>query len=129
MTQAEITHAQMVSGFLAPRRIGNTLAVYEREISVRYTVNGTEYTTDFKLPAEGSNKLPEKLSRGVMASAPDSEHIIPYYNPENPREVVLHPGNQATAVFGMAFGGTATVVYSMFIFALASWLSKPSANG
>jgi hypothetical protein len=52
-----------------------------------------------------------------------------YYNPENPREVVLHPGDQAAAVYGVMLGGTLTVLFSMAFFVLASWLSKPSVKG
>ncbi len=127
-TQAEITHTQMVKGFLAPRRGGITFAENEREISVRYTANGADYTTDFRLPSDASNSsIPNPPHRG-FSTANNIEQMTLYYNPENPREVVIHPGDQTTAVYGIAFGGTATVVCSMFIFALASWLSKPGRN-
>jgi hypothetical protein len=125
-TQAEITHSEVIKAFPVPRRGAIALAEYRREISVRYAVNGTEYTTDFKLPSGASN-TPNPSQRG-FSRATNTEYITLYYNPENPREVVLHPGDQAAAVYGMTLGGTLTVLFSMFVFALGSWLSKPRAN-
>jgi len=128
-TQAEVTRSQVVKRFLAATRNEIAFAVYDREISLRYTVKGVEYITDFKLPGDASNAPTPNSSYGVSSPASNIEHMALYYDPENPREAVLHPGDKTTAVRGMAVGGMGTVILSMFIFVLASSLFKPGANG
>ena len=127
--QAKVTHSQVVRRFLAATRDEIAFAVYDREISLRYTVNGAEYITDFKLPSNASKTPTPNSSYGVPSSAPNTEHITLYYDPENPREAVLHPGDMAAAVRSMAVGGMGIVILSTFILMLASSLSKPGANG
>jgi hypothetical protein len=129
MTQATITHAQTVKGSTGPRRGGYALAIYRRELSVRYTVESIEYTYDFILPAEGSSTLAVDPSRGAMAPTADRDHVTLYYNPENPHEVVLHPGDMYAGLNGMILGGTLTVFFSIFTFVVASRLPKPRAKG
>jgi hypothetical protein len=102
---------------------------FEREISVPYSVKGAEYTTDFKIPADAPNKPLADHAYVGFSSKTNIERITIYYDPENPREAVLHPGDQGTAMYGIAFGGLASVIGSMLIFALASWLYKPAAQG
>jgi len=128
ITQGEITRVQIVKGFTGSRQSGIALAVNEREISVRYTVNGAEYASDFKIPADSPQMPPAIHPSAGFSSKTNLERITLYYDPENPREAVLHPGDQGTAVYGIAFGGMATFIGSMFIFALASWLYKPAAK-
>jgi hypothetical protein len=127
--QAEITRAKLVKRFFAPTLDEIAFAVYDREISVRYTVEGVEYTSDFRLPANESNTPAKNPSRSVTASARDIEHITLYYDPENPHEVVLHPGDQTAAVRGVVCGAITTAVCSLFVFLLGSWLSRHGANG
>ena len=129
MTQGEVTRAQMVKGFSAPKRSGISFAVYEREISVRYTVNGAEYTSEFRLPADASKAITPNLPHRGFSPAVSTERVTVYYDPKNPREAILHPGDRANAIYGMVFGGTFTLVFSMFIFVLASRLSKRRVNG
>src|SRR5208283_393507 len=57
MTQAEITRSEEVRAFPVPRRRAIAFARYEREVSVRYSLNGVEYTANFKLP-DGALKIP-----------------------------------------------------------------------
>lgn len=121
-TQAEITRSEMVKAFPVPRRSAIALVEYHCEISVRYSVNGTEYTTDFRLPSGASN-TPIPSQRG-FSRATNTEYITLYYNPENLREGGLHPGDQAAAVYCMTLGGTLTALFSVAIFTLALWLSK-----
>jgi len=76
-----------------PRRSGFGFAEDVREVSVRYTVNDTEYNTDFKLPAIAKTVPTPNPRSGLFSTRTNAEHITLYYDPENPREVVLHPGD------------------------------------
>ena len=128
MVQGEITRSEVVKAFPVPRRSAIALAEYQREVSVRYSINGAEYTTDLKLPGGASNApTPNPAHRG-FSPATKIESITLYYNAQNPREVVLHPGDQAAAVFGMALGGMLTVLSSMSILVMASKLPRPGAK-
>jgi hypothetical protein len=127
MAQAEITRSEVVKAFPFPRRSAIALAEYQREVSARYSINDAEYTTDFKLPIGASN-TPNPSHRG-FSPARNIESITLYDNPENPREVVLHPGDQAAAVYGMTLGGTLTVPFSMLVFVMAFKLPRPGGKG
>ncbi len=98
--------------------------VYEREVSVRYAVDGTYYSSDFRLPVDKTAALGGNSPHSSMASVPSSEHLTLFYNPENPGESTIYQGVPQTAVYSVVFGGVATLVLTMFVFVLASWLSK-----
>ena len=66
---------------------------------------------------------------GFFSSATSTERITLYYDPDNPRVAVLHPGDETAAVYGMTFGGMLAAIFSMLIFMLAPKLFKPLANG
>ncbi len=124
--QAEITRIVQAKTFPQPRR-EITSAAYERETSVKYTVNGTQYTTDFRLPVGSSNEAADPRD-SEMGSEGHIDRLTVYYNPGNPREVVLYPGNYAVAVRGVAVGGMGTLICSMLVLLLVSKLSTPRVH-
>lgn len=127
--QAEIIQSEVVKRFYSPPRREITSTRFEREISVRYSVNGAEYSTDFKIPVDTPNAPPANHPYVGFSSKTNIERVTLYYDPKNPREAVLHPGDQGTAVYGIASGGTFAVLFSMAIFVIASALSNPAARG
>ena len=124
MTQGEITGTEMGKKFGWPRRSGMAFAQNGREISVRYTVNGTEYNTEFKLPADAAAMPTPHPRSGLFSTGTKAECVTFYYDPENPHVVVLHPGDRTVAVFSIGTGSVMTVICSMFIFVLQSGLPR-----
>jgi hypothetical protein len=96
---------------------------------VQYTVNGRDYASDFRLPPEESSASTVNHRHGLKADLLDSRHITLYYNPENPQETTLQPGNQGTGIYVTCFAGTFTAVCSLLVLVLASWLSKDGLKG
>jgi hypothetical protein len=125
--RAEITHSVVVKSLYQLPRREITFAGFEREISVRYTVNGAEYAADFRLPVDGSNTSPGSDPHVGFSSK--TERITLYYDPENPREAVVYQGDHTAAVYGIGFGSVMTAISSLFILALALWLYRPGAKG
>jgi Protein of unknown function (DUF3592) len=127
--EAEITRAEMVKNFSLPPRSGTAFAESVRQVSVRYAANSKEYTTEFKLPASVISVPTPSPRQGFFSNKTSTERVVVYYNPDNPREVILNPGHETTAIYGMTFGSILAAIFSMLIFVLAPKLFKPLANG
>ncbi len=127
-TEGVITQDKLLKTYRREGQWGIWFAVYERDVSVRYTINRINYISNFRLPNETSSAIPSHPSPAVIASAPNSEHISLFYNPANPSEATIHRGVQLPAIYGVAFGGTASLVLSLFLLVLASWLSRPGVK-
>ena len=107
-TEGVITHEKLVKTFRWEGSWRIWSAVYEREVSVRYFVNGTHYSSDFRLPNDSSDAPVLRSSSGdVIASASNSKCITLFYNPRNPSEVTLHRDVHLPAAYDVVFGGTA----------------------
>jgi hypothetical protein len=129
MLQADITRSEIVKAFPVLRRSSIEFAQDVRKVSIRYVVNGRDYNNDFELPAKATNMSARNPGLGLSSSAKNTEHISIYYDPGDPREVVLHPGDKSAAVSGISVGGMLTIIFSMTIFMLVLKLFRPHANG
>jgi hypothetical protein len=127
-TQAEITHSEVARDIAPPTRFGIGFALNMRQISVSYQVNGARYTADFKISADTVSTSPRNPAHDMFSSPAKVEHLTVYYDPENPRMVVLYPGDQSIALRGVIGGSMAIIIPSMFILLLGSLLSKSVAN-
>src|ERR1035438_3489108 len=111
----EITRAVIAKDFSLPPRSGTAYAESVRQVSVRYAANSNEYSAEFKLPASITSVPAPTLRHGFFSNATSTERITVYYNPDNPREVVLHPGDETAAIYGITFGGMLAAIFSMLI--------------
>jgi hypothetical protein len=129
VAEAGITRSEIVRDFSLPPRSGTAFAESVRQVSVRYAANSKEYFAEFKLPASVTSAPTPAPRHGFFSIPTSTERVTVYYNPDNPREVVLHPGDETAAIYGITFGGILAAIFSMLIFVLAPKLFKPHANG
>jgi hypothetical protein len=105
-----------------PPRFGIVSVGYEHEISVRYVVSGAEYTTNLRLHRDTAIEQPKDSRRDAMERTMPVEHVVVYYNPQNPREVVLHPGDFLVAGRAIEVGGMTTLLCASVVLLIASRL-------
>jgi Protein of unknown function (DUF3592) len=65
---------------------------YKADISYRYKVNGTNYSST-KVSHVTLSTSATSRAQGIVQKYPDKSRVQVYYNPSDPSEAVLEPGN------------------------------------
>jgi len=123
-TEAEIIASRITKRFVPPGRYSSGGATYVREISFRYSVSGTTYTSDAALPVTMPPVQNDAPSRESTLSAQSGERLMVRYDPSDPRSVVVYPEQALAAPLAIVMGAVLAIVCSLFVLALRSWLTK-----
>jgi hypothetical protein len=94
---------------------GHSRTTYTPEVIYNYIVNGVQYSGK-SIAVCGVSKGPG-FAKAVVAKYPEFSKVTVHYNPANPADAVLEPGNieglNALYVVGGVFGGFGVLMILM----------------
>ena len=118
--EAEVVSLRLVKRVFPPTRYSSSRESYTREMGLRYTINGSDYTSNLVVPAEAPDSPAENPSSDPILSAGPGSRLTVHYDPADPRTAIVHPASARQASLTIAIGIVLTVGASAFIAVLRS---------
>lgn len=109
--QGEVTYSSIdrsSSGFNNPRRQRRTTPSFSPSIRYVYQVKGVRYNGSRITLIGWSGNINE--ARAAAGKYPVGAHVPVYYNPANPEDSLLEPGDQSNNLMAIGMGGLFVVI-------------------
>lgn len=113
-TDGEISHSAVLYQTDTNPSTGNS-PTYKADVAYRYKVNGRDYSSSRISLADLASTT--RSAQNTVDRYPDNSSVQVYYNPANPAEAVLEPGETSGLTFLYAVGGLFAVAGVLFLIA------------
>ncbi|GLQ48449.1 hypothetical protein GCM10007862_35000 [Dyella lipolytica] len=111
-TDGEISHSAVL---YQTNTSTDSAQTYKADIAYRYKVNGKSYSSSRISLLDLSSST--RSAQNTVDRYPDNSSVQVYYNPANPAEAVLKPGESSGLTFLYLFGGLFAVAGLLFLIA------------
>jgi hypothetical protein len=96
---------------------------YKPSIKYKYKVDGTIYRSDRIFFGDMMEQTSSELSMSYVKKFPENTKVVAYYNPYNPKESVLIPGDTRYAGRTMIFSA-ASLIIGIFLLIHCFWQER-----